>query len=91
MMPHNQKLDHKFYGSNTVGEKGQITIPAKAREALDIKAGDEIVFFGHGKLLHMINADRLDEMLDLMRRGFEKGEAEIKKVQSVVSKKKGKK
>ena len=32
-----------FYGSATVGTKGQIVIPADAREAMQIKAGDKVV------------------------------------------------
>lgn len=33
----------KFWGSATVGTKGQIVIPAEAREALDINEGDKII------------------------------------------------
>ncbi len=35
--------DFKFYGSATVGTKGQIVIPAQAREELDIKEGDKVI------------------------------------------------
>ena len=31
--------------SATVTSKGQITLPASLRQALDIQAGDEVVFF----------------------------------------------
>ena len=34
---------HAFYGSATVGSKGQIVIPADARNAMQIKAGDKVV------------------------------------------------
>lgn len=33
----------KFWGSATVGSKGQIVIPAEAREGLDIKEGDKLL------------------------------------------------
>lgn len=36
-----------FYGTATVGTKGQIVIPAKAREELGIKTGDMLVIIGH--------------------------------------------
>lgn len=36
-----------FYGTATVGAKGQIVIPAKAREELGIKTGDMLVIIGH--------------------------------------------
>ena len=32
-----------FYGSATVGAKGQIVIPADARRAMQIKEGDKVV------------------------------------------------
>ncbi len=34
---------HAFYGSATVGSKGQIVIPADARAAMQIKQGDKVV------------------------------------------------
>ena len=36
----------KYAWSVTVGEKGQIIIPKKAREIFDIKPGDSIVILG---------------------------------------------
>lgn len=62
----------QFYGTGTVGEKGQIVIPAKAREFLKIKAGDEFVFFSHGKMLHLVKATELNDMLDHMTQKFMK-------------------
>lgn len=40
---------HKCYGSATVGERGQVVIPAEARAELEIKAGDKLIFFGVGR------------------------------------------
>ena len=34
------------FGVVTVGEKGQIVIPAKARKVFDIKAGDQMIVLG---------------------------------------------
>lgn len=36
-----------FYGSVTVGERGQIVIPAEARADLDIKPGDKLLIIRH--------------------------------------------
>ena len=36
----------EFYGSATVGERGQIALPANLRRELNIKAGDKILIFG---------------------------------------------
>lgn len=35
-----------IFGTVTVGEKGQIVIPAKARKIFDIRAGDQLVILG---------------------------------------------
>lgn len=37
-------MEHfKFYGSATVGTRGQIVIPAEARDEYQIKEGDKVV------------------------------------------------
>lgn len=38
-------MNKKFYGSVTVGERGQIVIPAEAREELGLKAGEKLLVF----------------------------------------------
>lgn len=35
-----------MFGVAKIGEKGQIVIPAVAREKLGLKSGDEIILFG---------------------------------------------
>jgi AbrB family looped-hinge helix DNA binding protein len=49
----------KYWGSATVGERGQMVIPADARKALGIEAGDKMVIFGHerGRRLFLVKAD----------------------------------
>jgi len=37
-----------FYGVATVGERGQVVIPAEARRACHIEAGDKVMFLSHG-------------------------------------------
>ena len=54
-----------LFGTVTVGEKGQIVIPKKARDIFKIKAGDNLILLGDEKqgiaiikekdLLHFIN------------------------------------
>ena len=38
---------HCFYGTATVGERGQIVIPAEAREELGFKPGDKLLVMKH--------------------------------------------
>lgn len=42
------QLHHKeqFYGTATVGEKGQIVIPQEARANMKLKRGDRLLIFG---------------------------------------------
>lgn len=70
--------DEKFFGSSVIGERGQIVIPAKAREELSIKPGDEFIFFGHHNMLHLIKASELNTFLDTMTAKFSKMRESIK-------------
>jgi AbrB family looped-hinge helix DNA binding protein len=60
----------QFYGVGTVGEKGQIVIPAKARAEQKIKSGDQFIFFAHGPVIHFVRTDELDQILDRMTQKF---------------------
>ncbi len=40
-------IDKQFYGTVTVGERGQIVVPAQAREDYQISPGDKLLVFGH--------------------------------------------
>ena len=39
---------HFFFGTTTLGEKGQAVIPAEARKAMGIKKGEKLLVFGMG-------------------------------------------
>lgn len=47
-MTKKKKNDEQFYGATTLGEKGQVVIPAEAREAMGLKKGDKLLVFGMG-------------------------------------------
>ncbi|MHB9132360.1 MAG: AbrB/MazE/SpoVT family DNA-binding domain-containing protein [Armatimonadota bacterium] len=40
-------LEDIFYGSATLGERGQIVVPAEARKECDIHSGDKLLVFRH--------------------------------------------
>lgn len=40
-------FDNAFYGSATVGERGQIVIPAEARAEMGIEPGDKVLIMRH--------------------------------------------
>jgi AbrB family looped-hinge helix DNA binding protein len=55
-----------FYGSVTVGERGQIVIPAEARAKMDINPGDKLLIMHHPvhKGLNLFKIDAVREFLD---------------------------
>ena len=66
--PHGKHGKHgkpHFYGATTVGEKGQIVIPAEARKENDIKPGDKLIVAGKGKHgLMLIKAEILTDKIE---------------------------
>lgn len=56
---------HKCYGSATIGERGQIVIPAEARQELALEPGDKLLVFGRSGrgMLVIIKADRVAELV----------------------------
>lgn len=41
-------IGKSFYGSTTVGEKGQVVIPMEARKAMKLLKGEKLLVFGKG-------------------------------------------
>lgn len=66
--PHNHPHKPTFYGSATIGTKGQIVIPAEAREELGLNAGDKVVVIGikeHG-MVGVCKMESIEQMLTQM-------------------------
>jgi AbrB family looped-hinge helix DNA binding protein len=55
----------KFYGATTIGERGQVVIPAEARQDLDLAHSTKVMVFRApmGEALLIIKADSIAEML----------------------------
>lgn len=55
-------LEQFFYGTVTVGERGQVVVPAKARRDFGIETGDHLLILGHptknGLMLCKVDAIR---------------------------------
>jgi AbrB family looped-hinge helix DNA binding protein len=60
MKKHSGACGREFYGTTTLGEKGQVVIPAEARECMDLKKGDKLLVFGMGG--DMIAFSKLSQM-----------------------------
>ncbi len=68
------KMDACFYGSATVGERGQVVIPANARAELEIKPGDKLLIMKHPvhQGLMMVKLDHLRGFLDEFSKEIER-------------------
>ena len=58
----NLNLEDAFVGTVTVGERGQVVIPAEARKKMEIHTGDTLLVMGHpsreGLMLFKLDAVR---------------------------------
>lgn len=71
MKPHSH--DHKhFHGTTTLGEKGQVVIPADARKAMGLKTGDKLLVFSMGKnMVALSKFEQLEAMAEKMSERLE--------------------
>ncbi len=63
----------KAYGSVTVGERGQLVIPAELRKTLGIKSGDQLMVFSHPdkKVINLMPAKDFSAFLEKASRFIE--------------------
>lgn len=63
----------KLYGTATIGTKGQVVIPAEAREELNLNPGDRLYVINamHGGGVVFLKEDMLEEMVDQMAKHIE--------------------
>ena len=71
--------DDHFYGAVTVGERGQVVIPAEARKRFGIEAGDKLLIMGDpGKRsLMLCKMDTLREFMTVFQEGLARVEHEM--------------
>jgi|TARA_B100001250_G_C19442994_1_gene632614 AbrB family looped-hinge helix DNA binding protein len=55
----------KLYGTATIGTKGQVVIPADAREELNLKTGDKLYVINtmHGGGVMFLKEDMLEDIV----------------------------
>ena len=62
-----------LFGIVTVGDKGQVVIPARARKVFDIDTGDRLVVLGdEGQGLAIIKSDQFLDLADQIRKNLKK-------------------
>jgi AbrB family looped-hinge helix DNA binding protein len=66
-------ISEAFYGSATLGERGQIVIPAEARAELGLQPGDKMLILRHPgyKGLMLCKFEAMREFLDDFQRTLE--------------------
>ncbi len=54
----------KICGAVTVGEKGQVVIPAEIRKSFKIKPGDKLIVFAKTEMIGLIPAEEFNKFLE---------------------------
>lgn len=68
-----------FFGSATVGERGQVVIPSEARKRLSIQPGDKLLVMAHpnNNGLVMFKIEEMREFLSGLLEGISRVEEEL--------------
>jgi len=76
--------DKKLFGVATVGTKGQVVIPADAREALDIKTGDRLYVVGSEKAqwVGFLKEDQLRVLVESLTDNIEQYRSYLENIDS---------
>lgn len=62
-MKNNKEQKKHFYGTATIGEKGQIVIPNEARKKMKLKKGDRLLVFGaHEEMLAIVKLSQVEKI-----------------------------
>jgi len=71
-------MDEMFFGSVTVGERGQIVVPADARHAYGVSPGEKLLVFGHpdGAGLILVKMSRVNRFIEMMKGILDRAESE---------------
>jgi AbrB family looped-hinge helix DNA binding protein len=73
-----RSLEDSFVGTVTIGERGQVVIPADARKKLDLHTGDTLMIMTHPERqgLMMVKIDAVREFLSHMAANLSMVDAE---------------
>lgn len=80
-MRERDKSEEKFYGTTTLGERGQVVIPVEARQAMGLKRGDKLLVFGMGcEMLAFTKLSKIEQFASHLARRLEAIRQIIKKL-----------
>ncbi len=65
-----RELENMFVGAVTVGERGQVVIPAEAREQMSLEPGDKLLVFLHpsGQLVSLCKVTMIEQVVRALSR-----------------------
>ena len=70
----------EFYGTTTLGKKGQVVIPAEARSTMKLKEGEKLLVFGMGDdMVAFCKANQLEKFASQLSKRLETIRKVIKK------------
>ena len=80
----NPDFDKCFFGTVTIGERGQVVIPAAARQALSYGPGDKLLVMSHPAHpgVMMFKIDALQSFIDLMSEELKRAKEHLKSASS---------
>jgi AbrB family looped-hinge helix DNA binding protein len=70
---------HRFLGITTLGEKGQVVIPAEARKRMKLKKGDKLMVVSpHANAVILIRASQLESLAKSFAKRIESVKKKLK-------------
>jgi len=82
-------FDFSIGGTATLGERGQVVIPAKTRKQMKLKTGEKfVVFCKSGEMIGLMKASQVDRILGKISNKMTGGIENMKKIQAELKKKK---
>ncbi|PIR94185.1 AbrB family transcriptional regulator [Candidatus Falkowbacteria bacterium CG10_big_fil_rev_8_21_14_0_10_39_11] len=59
-----KNTDKQFFGTATIGEKGQIVIPSAARKKMKLNKGDQLLVFGpHDEMIALVKLSEIENII----------------------------
>jgi AbrB family looped-hinge helix DNA binding protein len=70
----NCSVEQMFFGAVTVGERGQVVIPAEARKAFGIDTGEKLLVFAHPSQhgIALVKIGAVERFVEVLRESIER-------------------
>ena len=67
-------MEQLFFGAVTVGDRGQVVIPAEARKEFGIETGDKLLVFAHPSNhgVALVKIDAAERFIEVLRESIDR-------------------